>query len=133
MNILVGDPVKGQSYVAAHCMSCHTPDTFAHIAGKFHSPDQLQRGWLPARPDDKALAITAAVKTPDGATLSGRVTRVTDFRITLVDGDGQTHVIDRKPGVVVEMKDPLAAHQAMIMTLKNDDLHNVTAYLETLK
>ena len=31
------------------------------------------------------------------------------------------------------MKDPLAPHQAMIMTLKNDDLHNVTAYLETLK
>jgi len=31
------------------------------------------------------------------------------------------------------MKDPLAPHQAMIMTLKNDDMHHVTAYLETLK
>ena len=31
------------------------------------------------------------------------------------------------------MNDPLAAHQQMMMTLKNDDMHNVTAYLETLK
>jgi hypothetical protein len=31
------------------------------------------------------------------------------------------------------MKDPLAAHQEMIMTLTNEDMHNVTAYLETLK
>lgn len=28
---------------------------------------------------------------------------------------------------------PLAPHQAMIMTLRNDDMHDVTAYLETLK
>jgi hypothetical protein len=73
------------------------------------------------------------VKTADGATTSGRVTQISDFRITMVGSDGQTHVIDRTPGVDVQMKDPLAPHQAMIMTLKNDDMHNVTAYLETLK
>jgi hypothetical protein len=37
------------------------------------------------------------------------------------------------PGVNIQMKDPLAPHQAMIVTLKNGDMHNVTAYLETLK
>ena len=58
---------------------------------------------------------------------------MSDFRITLVDRAGQTHVIEREPGVEVEMKDPLAAHQEMIMTLTNDDMHNVTAYLATLK
>jgi cytochrome c oxidase cbb3-type subunit 3 len=134
MNILVGDPVKGQAYVIANCLSCHTPGAFAHIASKFHSPDQLQRSWVwPTRPSDNSLAITATVKTPDGGSISGRVSQISDFRITLIDTDGQTHVIDRLAGVVVEMKDPLAPHQAMIMTLKNDDLHNVTAYLETLK
>src|ERR1700691_4084802 len=39
LNILVGDPAKGQAYVAAKCMSCHTAGTFAHIASKFRSPD----------------------------------------------------------------------------------------------
>jgi mono/diheme cytochrome c family protein len=134
LNILVGDAAKGQTYVAAKCMSCHTAATFAHFASKFRSPDQLQRGWVwPARPADNSLAITATVKTADGATTSGRVTQISDFRITMVGSDGQTHVIDRTPGVDVQMKDPLAPHQAMIMTLTNDDMHNVTAYLETLK
>ena len=134
LNILVGDPAKGQAYVAAKCMSCHTAGTFAHIASKFRSPDQLQRGWVwPTRPADNSLAITATVKTADGATFSGRVTQVSDFRITMVDAGGQTHVIERGAGVDVQMNDPLAPHQAMIMTLTNEDMHNATAYLETLK
>jgi cytochrome c oxidase cbb3-type subunit 3 len=134
LNILVGDPARGQAYVAANCMSCHTPQTFEHIAIKFRSPDQLQRSWVwPARPADNSLAITATVKTVDGNVISGRVTQVSDFRIALVDNNGQSHVIDRGPGVAVEMKDPLAPHQALLMTLKDDDMHNVTAYLETLK
>jgi len=134
LNILVGNAAQGQSYVAAHCMSCHTAETFAHIAGKFRSPDQLQRGWIwPVHPGDSALEPTAAVKRTDSTTITGRVTRVSDFRITLIDQAGQTHVIDRGPGVEVAMRDPLAAHQQMIVTLTNDDMHNVTAYLETLK
>ncbi len=134
LNILVGDPALGKTYVAANCMSCHTANTFDHIGSKFHSPDQLQRAWIwPARPADNSLATTATVKTADGAALSGRVTQVSDFRITLVDRDGQTHVIDRVPGVDVQMKDPLAPHEAMISTLKNSDMHNVTAYLDSLK
>jgi cytochrome c oxidase cbb3-type subunit III len=134
LNILVGNAAEGQSYVESHCMSCHTAETLAHIASRFRSPEQLQRGWIwPARSGDTALAPTAIVKSADGAAIAGRVTQVSDFRITLVDSAGQTQVIDRGPGVEVEMKDPLAPHQEMIMSLSNDDMHNVTAYLDTLK
>lgn len=135
LNILVGNAEQGKAYVETHCMSCHTTETFAHIGSKFRSPDQLQRGWIwpSSRSSDDSPAITASVKMPDGGMLAGRVTQVSDFRITLVDSSGQTHVIDRDPGVTVEMKDPLTAHEAMITTLKNEDMHNVTAYLETLK
>lgn len=134
LNILVGDAANGRAYVEAHCMACHTEETFAHIASKFRAPDQLQRGWIwPARGADERLAITATVKSPEGATVTGRVTQVSDFRITVVDSAGRTHAIDREEEVAVEMKDPLAPHQQMIMTLGNDDMHNVTAYLETLK
>jgi cytochrome c oxidase cbb3-type subunit 3 len=73
------------------------------------------------------------VITPDGRMTAGRVAQVTDFRITLVDGAGRMHVIDRDPGVEVQIRDPLAAHQGLIMSLTNDDMHNVTAYLETLR
>jgi hypothetical protein len=58
---------------------------------------------------------------------------ISDFRVTLVYGSGEMRTIDRGPGVEVQINDPFAAHQGMVMTLKNDDMHNVTAYLETLK
>lgn len=134
LNILVGNAAEGRAYVAAHCRSCHSMASFSHIAGQFRTPDRLQREWVwPERSKDPALAITARVTLPKGGTVTGRVTQVSDFRITLVDRNGDTHVIDRTGGVQVEMHDPLAAHQAMIMTLTNGAMHDVTAYLETLR
>jgi mono/diheme cytochrome c family protein len=133
-NIVVGDPAKGEAYVVDHCMSCHTAATFGHIASKFRSADQLQRGWIwPTRLADNSLAITATVKTRQGTTISGRVTQVSDFRIALIAADGQTHVIERGPGVDLKTKDALATHQVLVNSLKNEDMHNVTAYLETLR
>lgn len=134
LNILVGDAAKGQAYVAAHCMSCHSEATFAHIATRFRAPDQLQRGWIwPARGNDPRLAVAATVRMPDGATIAGRVTQVSDFRIVVIDEMGTTHAIERGPGVDVKLHDPLEPHQEMIQSLKNEDMHDVTAYLETLK
>jgi hypothetical protein len=134
LNILVGNAPKGEAFVAARCMSCHTTETFAHIGGKFRSAEELQREWIwPMRSGHSTRAITATVKTPDGNTIAGQVTQVSDFRITLVDSAGQTRVVNLERRVEVQMKDPLAAHQEMIMTLTNDDMHNVTAYLATLK
>jgi len=134
LNILVGNAAEGRAYVTAHCMSCHTAATFAHIASQFRSAEQLQRGWIwPTGNKKNSLSTTAIVKTPDGRVTTGRVMQVSDFRITLVDAAERTHVIDREPGVEVQIKDPLAAHQQMIMSLTNADMHNVTAYLETLR
>lgn len=134
LNVVVGDKAKGQAYVGAHCLSCHTAETFAHIGGRFRAPEQLQRYWIwPANSSNQATAVKSTVKTPDGATLTGRVTQMSDFRITVVDDTGHARVIERKRGVEVQINDPLAAHQEMIMTLRNDDMHDVTAYLDSMK
>ena len=133
-NILVGDAAKGKAYVTANCMSCHKDADFDHIAGKFRSADQLQHGWVwPQSPTNPATVTTATIKMADGSTVNGRLTQISDFRVTVVDSDGQTHAVDRQPGVDVQIHDPLVAHEELIPKLKNDDLHNVTAYLETLK
>lgn len=134
LNVVVGDPAKGRVYVNAHCMQCHTYQTFAHIAGKFHTADRLQREWIwPERYGHPSRAVTAVVTLPDGSTIAGTVMQVSDFSITLAGGAGQTHTIVRGPRVSVKMKNPLAAHEEIVMHLRNDDMHNVTAYLETLK
>lgn len=133
-NILVGDAVKGKAYVQTNCMSCHTEATFAHIGSKFRSADQLQRNWVwPTRPPDNSLAVTATIKEPDGTVIDGRLTQISDFKVTVLDLSGQPHAVDRTPGVEVHTKDPLSPHEALLNNLKNDDMHNVTSYLETLK
>jgi cytochrome c oxidase cbb3-type subunit III len=129
LNILVGNATEGKAYVESHCMACHTAETFAHIASNYRSPEQLQRNWIwPTR----GKAFTAKVKTAE-STISGRVTQISDFRISLVTESGEAKSIDRGPGVTVQINDPLGAHERIVMTLENDDMHNVTAYLETLK
>jgi cytochrome c oxidase cbb3-type subunit III len=127
LNIVVGNAEKGKEYVEGHCRSCHTAESFAHIASKFRSPDQLQRHWVWPTRDG---SVTAEVKTQTD-TISGRVTQISDFRITLVDASGRTHMIERGPQVEVNLRDSLEPHAKLVMTLTNDDLHNVTAFLET--
>ena len=134
LNILVGDKAKGKTFVEGCCLSCHTAESFGHIGSRFRSPEQLQRAWIwPSRGSDPKRVVTATVKTRDGAVLAGRVVQVSDFRIVVVDGEGRKHAIEREPGVEVEIKDPLAAHEEMILTLSNNDMHNVTAWLASLK
>ncbi len=129
LNILVGNATAGKAYVDSHCMSCHTAETFAHIASKYRSPAQLQRNWIwPVRDE----TITAEVKTA-GGTVSGKVVQLSDFQISLVTKSGEAKTIDRGPDVEVQIDDPLAVHEQIVMTLGNDDMHNVTAYLETLQ
>jgi hypothetical protein len=129
LNIVVGNAARGRAYVKGHCMRCHTAETFAHIASRFRSPEQLQRNWIwPAH----AANMTVHVKTSKGE-VAGRITQISDFRITVVDDSGKTVAIDRDPGVEVEIDEPLAAHREIVMTLANDKMHDVTAYLETLK
>ena len=129
LNILVGNAVKGKAYVESHCMVCHTAERLAHFASKYSSPEQLQRNWIwPARDE----GMTAEVKTA-GGTVSGTVTQISDFRISLVTESGETKTFDRGPGVAVQIHDRLEAHEQIVMTLGNDDMHDVTAYLETLK
>ena len=94
-------------------------DTFAHIGSRFRSAGAIAAGLdlAVAFGETRGVAVTATVKTRDGATVAGRVTQISDFRMTLVDAAGQKHAIEREPGVVVEVKDPLAAHEQLIMTL----------------
>ena len=148
-NIVLGDPKKGASYVAAHCLGCHSITGDLKGLGEKWRPADLQRNWI-MPPRTAALAITATVRdshrpndtqrandgqpTADSQhTWQGRLQQIDDFHVSLVSDSGQLTVIERNPGVTVELHDPLAPHVAMIGNLADPDMINVTAYLETLK
>ena len=148
-NIVLGDPKKGASYIAAHCLGCHSITGDLKGLGEKWRPADLQRNWI-MPPRTAALAITATVRdshrpndgqrandgqpTADSQhTWQGRLQQIDDFHVSLVSDSGQLTVIERNPGVTVELHDPLAPHVAMIGNLADPDMINVTAYLETLK
>jgi mono/diheme cytochrome c family protein len=131
-NIVSGDPKKGARYVAAHCLSCHSlTGDLKGLAAKWR-PVDLQRYWIMPPRTGNSRAITATVRASNG-TRQGRVQQIDDFHVVLVDDSGQSVVIARDDGVSVELHDPLAPHVAMIGTLADSDMINVTAYLETLE
>lgn len=130
-NIVLGNPKKGASYVAAHCLGCHSITGDLKGLGEKWRPSDLQRNWI-MPPRTGARAITATVRAPQ-QTREGRVQQIDDFRVALVDESGQTVIVERAPDVTVELHDPLAPHVAMIGNVADPDMINVTAYLETLK
>ena len=74
------------------------------------------------------------VTLPSGQTIEGTLYQIDDFIVSLMDANGNYHSYPRQgdhPKVVVN--DPLRPHLDMLRTLKDDDIHNLTAYLVTLK
>lgn len=141
-NIVLGNPKKGASYVAAHCLGCHSlAGDLKGLSAKWR-PIDLQRYWImPPRTGD-SRAITATVRAPGGE-WQGRVQQIDDFQIVLEQSSGkpasgqptmgQPIVIARDADVVVELHDPLAPHVAMVGNITDTDMINVTAYLDALR
>lgn len=131
-NILVGDPAKGKVYFDANCSKCHSvTGNLAHIGSKF-KPLDLQRNWIAPNRDLPSRDIIASVTTASGTT-TGKLLKLDDFQIQWNDASGITQKAQRDASIKLELHDPLEFHVKMIPTLQDDDIHNVTAYLEKQK
>ena len=56
-----------------------------------------------------------------------------DFNVSLRDAAGVVQTFKRTPALKVVKNDPLAAHIALLGTITDKQVHDVVAYLETLK
>ncbi len=150
-NSIVGDAAAGQQYFTANCSSCHSPTgDLQGLATKVPEGKELQNFWVTggesgggrgggrgrpggaAAPDSKT--VTATVTLPSGEKIAGPIVRMDTFLITLRMPDGSQRSIARdgdRPRI--EVKDPLAPHKAMLSTLTDKEMRDVTAYLATLK
>lgn len=143
LNILVGDPNAGKVffYGAGGCSHCHsTTGDLAHIASKYDPPGlQLKVVF----PQNRAVArvgsgstrkpLTVTVTTASGESVTGVPTELDDFNVSLHDASGRYYSFARGPGVKVEKHDPYAAHVALLNEYTDKEMHDVVAYLETLK
>jgi len=129
--LLTGNVDAGKQYFngAGGCAGCHTPaGDLKGVAAKY-SPLELQQRFLYPAGSGKR---TATVTLPDGRVMAGPVVHADEFEIAITGKDGWYHSWPRSQ-VKVEIHDTLAAHRALLEKYTDQDIHNLFAYLETLK
>jgi cytochrome c oxidase cbb3-type subunit 3 len=101
----------------------------ARVAKKY-SPIELQQHIV--YPSGKNAQKSAVVTLKSGTEYRGNVARQDEFTIALNCDDGwyRTFALEE---VKVTEKDPLEAHRELMPKYTDADLHNLFAYLETLK
>lgn len=136
--IVVGSASAGAAYFAANCQSCHSAEgDLSGIAAKVASPKALQNLWVSggtSARNSRVAPATVAVTLPSGEIARGQLVYMDEFLVTLRLSDGATRTIARDGDAPkVEVVDPLKAHKQMLATYTDKDIHDVTAYLVTLK
>jgi cytochrome c oxidase cbb3-type subunit III len=141
IDILVGDAAAGESYVKAKCASCHSVDALKTFAAKLADDKTMQQMWLMPGSGGRggvaaipAPTVTVTVTTANGDKVQGALVKLDDFGVSLRTKDG-AHRSFRTFGTStkVEIHDPLAPHKALLAGYRDADIHNVTAYLASLR
>jgi cytochrome c oxidase cbb3-type subunit III len=143
-NIVTGNPQAGQAYFQAHCATCHSPaGDLAHVAAKY-DPVALEGRFLyPGNsnhfgmgpPPDPRAEKHVTVTLPSGAAYTGILAHIDDFSVALTDSSGvyRSWVYEDVDGIRVKIDDPLEQHLKLLHRYSDADMHNILAYLETLK
>jgi cytochrome c oxidase cbb3-type subunit III len=144
LNVLVGSAPAGEFYFKAKCASCHSATgDLKGIGSKYPDPRTLQNTWVSGGGGggrggrgggENAKPATATVTLANGQKIEGLLVRKDDFIVTLTVPDGTRRSITRDGDVPkVEVHDPYEAHKKLATGLDDKEMHDVTAYLATVK
>jgi cytochrome c oxidase cbb3-type subunit 3 len=150
LNVLVGDAAAGQRYFEKVCGRCHSPSgDLRGVAARVVDATALQNLWVSGglsgrggrggaggggRGEAEISRVQVTVTPPGSAPVAGRLVRIDDFVVSIVQEDGTRRTFRREGSVPkVELNDPLEPHRRLVLELADRDMHDVTAYLATLK
>lgn len=142
-NILVGDASAGQAFFSGDgkCSTCHSiTGDLAGIGAKM-DPKSLQNALVSGgggrgrgATGTEVPPTTVTVTLIGGKVVEGKLDHLDDFVVTLTDANDNHLTYDREKSVAkVVVHNPLQAHVDMLPKLTDDQIHNLTAYLVTLK
>lgn len=129
-DLQTGSVEAGKTYFneAGKCASCHSPTgDLAHVASHYEGLRLEERMLYP-----RGAAAKVRVTLPSGQTMSGTLAYRDEFTVALQDASGAYHswpVSDVK--YVVD--DPAEAHAELLGKYTDTDIHNLMAYLQTLR
>lgn len=145
LNVVVGNAQAGQAYFQAKCSSCHSATgDLRGLATRVPDPMALQTMWVaggggggrggPAAGAKPPTPTTVSVTLPSGQKFDGTLIRYDDFIVSMRLADGTERSFRRNGDVPkVEVKNPRDPHIKLLPTYTDSDIHDVTAYLVTLK
>jgi cytochrome c oxidase cbb3-type subunit 3 len=139
LNVVTGDARSGEAWFngAGGCQTCHSvTGDLAHIAARYQ-PEQLQTrfiwpggGGFGGGRGPRAQKVT--VTLPSGQAITGTLKQMDDFDISIYDDAGIYRSWARE-GLKVELDDRLAGHRQLLEKYTDKIMHDLTAYLVTLK
>jgi len=128
--LLTGNKEAGKAYFngAGGCVKCHSVTGDLKDVGRRYAPIMLQSRLL----YPGGAKSTATVTLPSGEKVEGQIIARDEFRIALRDAAGWYRSFDLSK-VKAEVHDPLEQHRALLKKYTDKDVHNLFAYLESLK
>lgn len=141
-DIITGDPQKGAAFFKGHCDTCHSPTgDLAHVANKYE-PVELQRRMLYPAPNLIDMYLGKLTNPPaptrvtvhlySGEQIAGTLDHLDEFTVAMHDSSGWYRSFSRD-AVTVDIQDPRAGHEKLLPKYTDDEMHDVLAYLESLK
>ncbi len=139
-SIVVGDPRAGEAYFQKVCASCHSlTGDLKGLGARFTDAKVLQNTYLSGGGGGRGAGThvpptTVTVTFSNGSKFEGRLIRIDDFIVTLADsGNGPRTFRRDGDSPKVEIHDPLQPHKNLLPTYTDTDIHNLTAFLVTVK
>lgn len=129
-DLTTGDAAAGEAYFEGKggCVSCHSATGDLKGVATRYTGLRLEMEML--YPKDAKAKVT--VKTLTGETLTGTLEYQDEFTIGMKDALGTYHSWPVS-AVSYKVEDPAEAHVTALSKYTDDDVHNVLAYMQTLK
>ena len=133
---MTGDANAGRQYFGRACARCHSATgDLARVATRYQGLALLQRMLYPTATRGGGAAPAApqvTVTLRSGQTVAGRLTFRDEFTITVTDASGWSRSWPTS-AVTFTLDDPLQAHVDQLGKYTDEDMHDVLAYLRTLR
>jgi cytochrome c oxidase cbb3-type subunit III len=129
-DLQTGNAAAGKQYFdgAGGCATCHSPTgDLAGIASRYQGL-QLEEQML--YPEHAKSRVT--VKLASGQTVSGTLAYLDEFTVGLIDSTG-SYRSWRTSNVRYKLDAPVNAHVELFSKYTDADIHNLMAYLQTLR
>jgi len=130
--LLTGNAERGKAFFngKGRCTECHSPARdLKGLATRF-PPIELQARFL--YPETERKRPRATVTLASGEQQSGELAHLDSFSVALIDRDGWYHSWPLTQAKV-KVEDRLEAHRRLLGEYSSGDVHDVFAYLETMK